>query len=179
MAEFATVARPYAKALYGLAQQHNKLKPWLAKLALMAEVAATPKVEAALAAPELDAKARGNILLDLLASEKLDTLLQNFVTVLSENGRLAVLPAVFEQYRELALSNEQTQQAVVYSAFPLAGKELDELVAELEDRLHTKLQVRVEIDPELIGGVKVEFGDQVLDMSVQSKLNALRAAMIN
>ncbi|MDO5686780.1 MAG: F0F1 ATP synthase subunit delta [Neisseria sp.] len=179
MAEFATIARPYAKALYGLAQKHNKLKPWLDELALMAKVAAEPKVAAALAAPELGAGERGEILLNIVASQKPDVLLQNFITVLSENGRLAALPEVFEQYRELALSEEQTQQAVIYSAYPLAGKELDELVAELEKRLHTKLQVRVEVQPDLIGGVKVEFGDQVLDMSVQSKLNALYAAMIN
>ncbi|MBO7554911.1 MAG: ATP synthase F1 subunit delta, partial [Neisseriaceae bacterium] len=71
------------------------------------------------------------------------------------------------------------QQVVVYSAFPLSGAEQADLVSLLENRLDTKLQVRVEVDPALIGGVKIEFGDQVLDMSVQNKLNALKAAVTN
>lgn len=179
MAEFATVARPYAKALYELARKYDKLKPWLSELALLANVVVEPKVAAALAAPDLVPARRGKLLLSVVESEKLDPLLQNFVIVLSDNGRLNVMPAIFEQYRELALSEEQTRQAVVYSAFPPEDGELDALVAKLEGRLGSKLQIRVEVDPALIGGIKIEFGDQVLDMSVQSKLNALTAAMTN
>ena len=179
MAEFATVARPYAKAIYSLAEQHKKLNPWLKKLSVIAEVVRNPKVATALSQPELNAQERANILLSTLTSERLDAQLKNFILVLAENDRLSVLPEIAEQYRVLALSQEQTQQATVYSAFPLAGKELDDLVALLEKKLNTKLQVEVQVDPELIGGVKVEFGDQVLDMSVQSKLSALYATIIN
>lgn len=179
MAEFATVARPYAKALYELAQKQNKLRPWLDKLAVMADVVVDSKVSKVLTNPEYASSQRAQLFLDILDSEKLDEQLQQFIAVLAENGRLSILPAILVQYRALALSEEDTLQATVYSAYPLEGKLLDELVASLERRINSKLQVHVEVDTDLIGGVKVEFGDQVLDMSVQGKLNALRTVMIN
>lgn len=179
MAEFATVARPYAKALYELAQKQNTLRPWLDKLTVMADVVVDSKVSELLANPERAAREKAQLFLELLESEKLDQSLQQFVLVLAENGRLPVLPAILAQYRTLALSEDDTLQATVYSAFPLEEKLLVDLVADLEKRIQSKLQVHVEVDADLIGGIKVEFGDQVLDMSVQGKLNALRAAMIN
>lgn len=180
MAEFATVARPYAKALYGLARKNDQTKVWGDDLALMAKIVSEPKVVRVLSQPELNANQRGDILLKLLSSEKmLDKRLHNFVSVLSENNRLSLLPTIYEQYREYVLSEERTQQAVVYSAYPLSDKEYANLVSLLEERMDTKLQVRVEVDPALIGGVKIEIGDQVLDMSVQNKLNALKAAVTN
>lgn len=179
MAEFATVARPYAKALYELAQKQNKLRPWLDKLAVMADVVVDTKVSKVLTDPEYVSSQKAQLFLDILDSEKLDEQLQQFIVVLAENGRLPVLPAILAQYRALALSEEDTLQATVYSAYPLEGELLDELVANLERRINSKLQVHVEVDADLIGGVKVEFGDQVLDMSVQGKLNTLRTAMIN
>ena len=180
MAEFATVARPYAKALYGLARQYDQTKVWGDDLGLMAKIVSEPKVVKVLSRPELNAVQRGEILLKLLSSDKmLDKRLHNFVFVLSENNRLSLLPTIFEQYREYMLSEERTQQAVVYSAYPLKDSEYAELVSLLENRLDTKLQVRVEIEPALIGGIKIEIGDQVLDMSVQNRLNALYAAVTN
>lgn len=180
MAEFATVARPYAKALYGLAGQYGQTRVWGDDLALLAKIVVEPKVSKVLSRPELSPAQRGEILLNLLSTDKMvDKRLHNFVSVLSENNRLSVLPAIYEQYREFMLSEERTQQAVVYSAFPLSNQEYNDLVSLLEERMDTKLQVRVEIDPALIGGVKIEVGDQVLDMSVQNKLNALKAAVTN
>ena len=181
MAEFATVARPYAKAIYGLAQQYDQVDVWGNNLALMAKVISEPKVAKAIAQPELNTTERADVLLKLILSPErmFDKRLHNFVFVLSENNRLSLLPAIYEQYREFMLSEEQTQQAVIYSAFPLSDEECSQLVSVIEKRLCTKLQVRVEVDPNLIGGVKIEFGDQVLDMSVQNKLNALYAAVTN
>lgn len=179
MAELATLARPYAKAIYSLAQKQGKQSDWLRELGVLSAVVAEPKVVSVLFAQKMSKDQQVNFLLGILETEQLDSLMQNFVTVLSENGRLSVLPEIFEQYRELALSGGRTQEALIYSAYPLEGKELDELVITLEKKLNTKLQVSVEINPKLIGGIKVEFGDQVLDMSVQQQLNALYSAMIN
>lgn len=179
MAECATVVRPYAKAIYQLALEKKQLQPWLQQIALLSKVIAEPKVESLLRLPAKGKEDQAKILLDIVASEKLDPLVQNFVTVLAQNGRLFLMPLVFEEYQRLVLSEDRTQQAVIYSAFPLEGKELDDLVSRLEKKLNTKLQARVVLDPGVIGGVKIEFGDQVLDMSIQSDLNALYAAMVN
>lgn len=179
MAESATVARPYAKAIYGLAQENGKSAAWLKELEVLTAVSVHPKVAAALADPEKSGRERGQMLLELADAQQTDALLQNFVAVLSENGRLSFLPEIFAQYRELVLAEDRVREAVVYSAYPIDGKELEDLQAALEKKLGTKLRTSVVVDSGLIGGVKVEFGDQVLDMSVQQQLNALYAAMIN
>ena len=105
--------------------------------------------------------------------------MKNFITVLAEQKRLPVLPEVYAQYQALTLSFNHTKSAVIYSAYPLTEDQLAELAEILKKRFDSKLQITTEVAPELIGGVKVEVGDQVLDLSVQGKLNALYATMTN
>ena len=179
MAELATVARPYAKALYGVALEQNKLEPWLAQLQTLALLTLDPKVASALDAPEKSAVDRAAVLADLAPEAFSDEQMKNFVQILAENGRLALLPAVFEQYQIYALEHSKIQEATIYSAFAMSDDEFAKVVADLQTRFNTKLKASLVIDPQLIGGVKVEVGDQVLDMSVQGKLKTLHATMIN
>lgn len=177
MAEFATIARPYANALFGLAQESNKLVPWLSELETLVQIVSQPKVQAYLDQPELSSEARTKEILALCNDFGGEAALQNFVTVVSENGRLVVLPEILAQYQDLMLQASGIQKAVVYSAYPVSDEQLAQIVSDLKQRFGTELQATVEIKPELIGGVKIEVGDQVLDMSVQGKLNALYSAI--
>ena len=179
MAELATIARPYAKALYGLATEQNKLEPWLSQLKTMALLVSDAKVAAAIDAPEQGADERVKTLLGLLPEGSLDPMVQNFVATLSENGRLSVLPEIYTQYQALSLAKSHIQQATIYSAYPMSESQFAQVVSDLQTRFGSKLQAELVVKPDLIGGVKVEIGDQVLDMSVQGQLQALYAAMIN
>lgn len=177
MAEFATIARPYAKALFGLAQEKDQIKSWLGGLKELAAIVKDEKVISLIEQPDASASEKAKLLIDL--ADLSDNGLANFVTVLAEQKRLLVLPEVYAQYQDLALTLNNTKSATIYSAYELTQAQIDDLTAMLKKRFDSNLEVSTQIDPELIGGVKVEVGDQVLDLSVQGKLNALYTTMIN
>ncbi len=177
MAEFATIARPYAKALFGLAQEKNQTESWLGGLQQLASVVQQEKVVSLIEQPETGAVEKAAMLTELVGLQ--DANLKNFVSVLAEQKRLQVLPEVYAQYQDLTLALNHTQRAVISSAYALTDAQLADLTADLQKRFGSSLEVTSQVDPELIGGVKVEVGDQVLDLSLQGKLNALHAAMTN
>lgn len=177
MAEFATIARPYAKALFSLAQEKNQIESWLGGLEQLAAAVQQEKVATLIEQPETGAADKADTLAELVGLK--DVNLKNFVSVLAEQKRLQVLPEVYAQYQDLTLALNDTQRAVIHSAYALTDAQLVDLTAELQQRFGSHLEVTTRVDPELIGGVKVEVGDQVLDLSLQGKLNALYAAMTN
>lgn len=179
MAEFATIARPYAKALFDLAQEKNQLESWLGELKTLADVVSQPKVAAFIDEPETGYAHKADGVLSLLEIQPPATELKNFVYTLAENKRLPVLPEIYAQYQDLALSRRNTKKATIYSAYPMNEGQLGKLVGELEARFGSKLDAQLVVAPDLIGGVKVEIGDQVLDLSVQGRLHSLYAAMMN
>ena len=73
---------------------------------------------------------------------------------------------------------ESTVEAHIASAFELGDAERASLVADLERRFKRKVQAVVSIDKELIGGVRIEVGDEVIDGSVRGKLNAMATALL-
>ncbi len=179
MAEFATIARPYAKALFDLAQEKNQIESWLGELKVLASVVAQPKVAAFIDEPETDSVHKADGVLSLLDNQPPAAELKNFVYTLAENKRLSVLPEICTQYQDLSLSRNHTKKATVYSAYPMTEGQLGKLVSDLEIRFATKLEADLVVQPALIGGVKVEIGDQVLDLSVQGRLHSLYTAMTN
>lgn len=179
MAEFATVARPYAKALFELAQEKNQLESWLGELKILADVVPQPKVAAFIHESETSYEHKADGVLSLLDTQPPAPELKNFVYTLAQNKRLAVLPEIYAQYQDLTLSQENIKKATVYSAYPMNEGQLGKLVGELQARFGNKLEAQLVVEPELIGGVKVEIGDQVLDLSVQGRLHSLYAAMMN
>ena len=168
MAEFATIARPYAKALFSLAQEKNQIESWLGELKELAAVVQDEKVIAFIEQPETGASEKAETLKGLVGIKNVE--LANFITV---------LPEIYAQYQDLTLIHNNTKSAVIYSAYELSSQQLADVTDILTKRFNSKLDVVAKVAPELIGGIKVEVGDQVLDLSVQGKLNALYATMTN
>ena len=177
MAEFATIARPYAKALFSLAQEKNQIESWLGELKELAAVVQDEKVIAFIEQPETGASEKAETLKGLVGIKNVE--LANFITVLAEQKRLLVLPEIYAQYQDLTLIHNNTKSAVIYSAYELSSQQLADVTDILTKRFNSKLDVVTKVALELIGGIKVEVGDQVLDLSVQGKLNALYATMTN
>src|SRR5258705_5406 len=172
MAEPSTVARPYAEAVFKLADAQNALGKWSEMLAALAAVAADARVRAAITDPNLsDAKIAG-LFIAILAG-KLSGDAENLVRVLAEYGRLELLPEIRTQYEALKNDREGVVEAEIYSAFELTQPQLTDLVQRLEKKTGRKVRARVELDKELIGGVKVLLGDKVIDGSARAQLGAL------
>lgn len=174
MAELATIARPYAEALFqASASDLNGAQAWLDQLAAIAgepqllQVAADPKVT-----PEQVFE-----LIAGLVPQGLPEPGRNFLRVLIDNDRLAALPEAAAQFRALKNTASGASDAVVYSAFPIDAQALQEVSAALEQRFGRKLTTRVEIDPALIGGIRAVVGDEVLDTSVKARLEQMKAAL--
>ena len=176
MAENVTLARPYAEAAFQLARANSALGPWQQALDRMAAVAADAQMLECIANPRLLSSQVAQLFLDVVGLP-LSAEQQNFVRLLVDNERLQVLPEIRELYVELKNGQEGVQEADIASAFPLDDATLKNLVAELETRFKCKIQATVSLDPELIGGVRIAVGDQVIDASVRGKLAAMATAL--
>lgn len=176
MAESVTIARPYAEALFRVAKESGALAKWSEQIALLAQVAASPEARAAIGDPNVAAPQ----LVDLFRSvcgTAVDAELANFIQLLANNDRLGLLPEIGALYESYKQAEEGTRQAEIYSAFPLDDTQVKALVPQLEAFFKTRLEASVKVDPELIGGIKVLVGDQMLDASVRGKLDAMATAL--
>ena len=177
MAEIATIARPYAEAVFGLADAAGELAQWSATLARLAEATSSPELNQLLGNPKITATQ----LIDLLLAVGDDSRAQmrNFLSALVESKRVPALPSVRDIFETLKNEREGTVDATVESAFPLDDAQLAVLVGDLEHRFARKIRATVSIDKELIGGVRVTVGDEVIDGSVRGKLAAMATALKN
>jgi F-type H+-transporting ATPase subunit delta len=175
MAEITTIARPYAEAVFRLADERGRLAHWAETLSAMAQVAGNPDMRACIDNPKLTAKQ----LIELFASlcKGIDQEGMNLASTLVENRRLALLPEIRELFEELKNQREGVLEAQVFSAFALDDAQSARLVADLERKFGRRISASVAVDPGLIGGVKVVIGDQVIDASVRAKLAAMAAAL--
>jgi F-type H+-transporting ATPase subunit delta len=172
MAELATIARPYAEALFraggntATAEQVSALAA-VAADAQLRQYAGNPKVEA-------------TQVYDLLSSvvkSPLSSQVSNFLRAVLDNGRLDALPEIASQFHALVNAQSGISDATIYSAFPIDGAQLAEVVVTLEKRFARKLNASVVVQPELIGGIRVVVGDEVLDTSVKARLEQMKVAL--
>jgi F-type H+-transporting ATPase subunit delta len=176
MAEPSTIARPYAEAVFKLADGQSKLADWATALVNLSAVAADERIRAAVADPNLPAAKAAGLFISVLAG-KLPADGENFVRVLAENGRLDVLAEISTQYQALKNDREGVVEAEVQSAFEMDQAQVADLVARLEKKTGRKVKARVSVDKSLIGGVKVTIGDKVIDGSARAQLAALESAL--
>jgi F-type H+-transporting ATPase subunit delta len=174
MAELATIARPYAEALFKASVSDlSTAAVWVDELGVIAQnvqllqFADSPKVTV-------------EQVFDLIASVAKSALpdqAKNFLRTVIENGRLNALPEIAHQFRALKNAQSGSSDAVIYSAFPIDGGALAEVAVMLEKRFGRKLNASVVLQPELIGGIRVVVGDEVLDTSVKARLEQMKVAL--
>ncbi|OWQ84716.1 F0F1 ATP synthase subunit delta [Roseateles aquatilis] len=175
MAELATIARPYAEALFQVAS-HQDVKAWAEQLEAVSLVAQDNQLRQFADDPKVD----GEQVFQVVAAASRQQLLpgvQNFVREVIANGRLAALPAMVQQFHDLANAASGVADAYIYSAYPIEPAQLADVVVSLEKRFGRKLQAHVELEPGLIGGIRVVVGDEVLDTSVKARLERMKVAL--
>lgn len=177
MAENLTLARPYADAAFSLAKAGNALGQWSEALDRMAAVVVDPQMQQCIGNPRLTASQILAFFTDVVGN--LMTEQKNFVQVLVENERLGVLPEIRDFFVELKNGFDGVKDAEIESAFPIDNATLAQLTADLETRYRCKIKSTVSVNPDLIGGVRIAIGDQVIDASVRGKLAAMATALKN
>ena len=173
MAELATVARPYAEALFKSSGDQAANCAWLD---MLAAIAADKRLLQFADNPKVDNREVFDVISGV-AGAPLPEHGKNFLRMVIENGRLAALPAIAEQFRALLNARSGSSDAIVYSAFPIEPQALADVSGALEKRFGRKLNLTVQQQPELIGGIRVVVGDEVLDTSVKARLEQMKVAL--
>ena len=171
MSEFVTVARPYAKAAFDFAVEHNSVERWQDMLAFAAEVTKNDQMAELLSgalAPETLSEA-----FIAICGEQLDENGQNLIKVMAENNRLKVLPDVLEQFIHLRAASEAIAEVEVISANQLSDEQLARIVSAMEKRLSRKVKMNCTIDKSVMAGIMIRAGDMVIDGSVRGRLERL------
>ncbi len=174
MAELATIARPYAEALFQSAGAHAGALT--TQVQALAAVAAHTEVRQFADRPKADA---GQVfdLVSGVAGAGLDPKVANLLRTVIDNGRLQALPEIAAQFHALVNTAGGVADALIQSAYPIDAAQLAEVSAALEKRFGRKLNPTVALVPELIGGIRVVVGDEVLDTSVKARLEQMKLAL--
>ena len=176
MAELVTIARPYAEAAFRLAAEQGNAQRWSEMLELLEAVVTDEAVASRLGDPNFDDRALESLILGTLG-ERLDGNGRNLVQVLIQNARLDVVPEIRALFEELRREQEGVLEAKIVAAMHVDDAQFRQLVTTLEKKFGRKVNARVEIDPELIGGARIVIGDKVIDATVRGRLEEMAAAL--
>jgi F-type H+-transporting ATPase subunit delta len=176
MAELATVARPYAEAIFRSAREEAVLPQVADSLALVAAIARDEQMRSILLNPKVSAQQKKEIF-DAAAGERLHEGVKRLVSMLVDNHRAILIGSVEEQFQQLKREHERVLRARITSAQPLTDPQRDEIVGALEKRYGKKIEAELDVDPSLLGGARVQVGDQVIHASVRDALAQMAAAL--
>ena len=176
MSELSTLARPYAEAVFRMAQGENDLAGWSARVQSLALIVSDAQVARLIADPAVSAERVADLIIEVAGAD-LGERGGNFVKVLAENDRLVLLPEISTQFETLKANAEGTLEATITSAQELTQAQIDDLVAGLKTRFNRAVNVQVAVDAELIGGAVIAIGDQVIDGSVKGRLQRMSFAL--
>ena len=174
MSSALTLARPYARAAFALACEHDQLSQWSMRLGFSAQIALDPRVQALLSHPKLEADEAVALLMPPGAPDPLFT---QFLAVLTDNGRLALLPEIAALYAQQRAEAEHVVKATITSATVLDAVELGKLHDALKRRFGQEVEITTAVNPDLIGGAVIDAGDVVIDGSLRNKLARLELAL--
>ena len=177
MAELHTLARPYAKAAFELAQESGALPRWSKTLQTLSAVVADARVSSLLSDPRLS---RSDVvgLLGKALGDQLDAQGGNLLGLLVENKRIAALPAIAEEYETLRAAAEKRVDVEITTATAVAEPQQQALIAAIRKRLAREVDVAWKTDAALVAGAVIRAGDLVIDGSIAGELAQLRQAVV-
>jgi len=177
MAELATIARPYANAVFELAKRDAKLNDWSRMLALLDSTTRHETVALMLHSPDLASSAKSHRLEQLLG-EELDDRGKNFLQSLADHDRLASIGEVRSQFETLRAEEQRSLDVVVTSAFELTEAQSEALKTALKKKFDKEISIESSVDANLLGGAIIRAGDTVIDGSLRGKLNKLAETLV-
>lgn len=176
MAEPVTIARPYAEAAFKLAREQNALAAWADAMSLLDALVADAQIQSLIGSPNISAGQLEALLLGIIG-DRIPGEARNFIQVLVQNRRLDVMSFIRQLFEDLKREHEGVLEVSVISAHPLSDAQVKSLVDTLAAKHGRKVTAKVDVDPELIGGVRIVMGDKVIDASVRGRLEAMAVAL--
>ena len=174
----ASLAGRYASALFNLARDERQIDAVGQSLGLLAQALVDSRDFAELASsPLIDRAEAGKAFAAVAQQLALDPITANFLGVLARNGRKNQLQNVIRAFRRLAAEHRGETTAEVVTAHPLKDDQLSALKQQLRARAGRDVAIETRIDPEILGGIVIKMGSQMIDASIRTKLNRLAEAM--
>jgi F-type H+-transporting ATPase subunit delta len=168
-------ARRYAHAVFDLAQEDGHVEEWRGRLAVLRDVLSDETVAAVLTNPTIPVSARMELI--SVPSNALDEESINLAKLLIESSRVREIGAITDEYEALADNAEGRVRATVTTAIQLTAHDRDRVAKELSIRLGKEIRLHVEVDPKILGGLKLQYGDHLVDASVATRLQQLRRTL--
>ena len=178
MSTLATLARPYARAAFELAQSQQALAGWSDMLSLASEMATEESMAGLLECPHVSNERVVDIMADA-AGDAFDKRFRDFLSELAAHSRLPLLPQVTMLYQQFREEAEKRLSVKVVSAVPLDESQAGRMREALARRFECEIQLDNEIDAGVIGGAVVYAGDQVIDGSLRGRLQKLSNSLAN
>ena len=174
----ASLAGRYASALFDLAREQKQIDAVSRSLgALNQALADSREFHQLVISPLVDRDEAGKAFAAVAEELNLDPITTNFLGVLARNGRKGQLQQVIRLFRRLSADHRGEATAEVVSAHPLSDDQIGKLKAQLKARAGRDVTIDARTDPEILGGVIVKLGSQMIDASLKTKLNRLALAM--
>ena len=172
MAEKSTIARPYAEAVFQLADANGQLKEWSAILQTVAMIAADADMQSIIGNTSVNKEQVAQLVIDV-AGDVMTDAGRNLVKLLTENRRLDVMAEITEQFETLKAEAEKTVEAEIVSALEVSAAQQSMIAEKLKARLGREVSLKCRVDESLMGGAIIKAGDMVIDGSVSGQLNKL------
>lgn len=174
--ELTTIAKPYANAIFALAQQNDSYESWKAILAAGATIANDALMCEFIAAPSADKGKKADVVAAVFKSalgRDLDKQELAFIALLLENERIAALPSILALFDAKVRLSSKTKVFRVISAYALGAKEEEKITNDLADIYKTSVSINTEVDENLLAGVVIKEGDKVVDLSIKARTSEL------
>jgi F-type H+-transporting ATPase subunit delta len=176
MSELATLARPYAAAVFKRAKESGSSGKWSDSLAFLAIVLKDENIIAVVNNPKVSTERLEGLML-AICDGQVDKEGENFLKLLVQNRRLSLLPEIARIFEEFKAEDEGYIEVDVLTAYALSKESKLEFSSKLEKALHKKIHMNVSVDKSLIGGVLVRAGDRVIDGSIKGQLQQMHKAL--
>jgi F-type H+-transporting ATPase subunit delta len=177
VADNASLARPYAKAVFSLAEETSAHEAWEAALARLSAISADEDFAGLVSDPRFDSQRLTALMVDL-AGDDLPAGGDNFINLLVQNDRVEALASIHAQYTELVARAKAQVNAEVITAMPLNDEQRSLIADALEHRLGLKVNLEETVDASLIGGAIIKAGDMVVDGSAKGRIEKLSSALL-
>ena len=178
MAEYLTQSRPYAEAIFEIAEQDNSVDSWIKDLALISTSFQDNLIQALIDTPDISQKEKAEKFVSIFEGE-VSAKTINFLKTLGQANRLKILDNIILNFLELVAKKRNQKNVVVSSAFELESDQLEKIKLAMQKRLGADIIITSAVDKTLIGGMKISYEDQVIDLSLKNKLESLKTQLRN
>ena len=178
MSELLTQSRPYAEAIFDIAKEEQTLDAWVSDLSVVVSAMQEDEVKILINTPDLSQRNKAEIFTSLFEGE-ISKKVSNFVLVIGQANRINLLESVLESFKKLVALEKNQKNVSVASSYALDQDQLKKIEQALEKRTGSEINISTHLDKSLIGGIKISYEDQVIDLSLKNKLEALKAQLRN